>query len=62
MAPPSGNVYRNYFDNKTLSDLTLRIGDRSIHVHRIVLSSHSAYFEKLLTFGFRVRDLLAIPS
>ena len=59
MALSSGAAYKDYFDNKTLSDLTLRIGDRRVYVHRIVLSSHSAYFNKLLTSGFKVRDSLA---
>lgn len=56
MVPSSGEVYKDYFDNKTLFDLALRIGDRLIHVHRIVLSSNSAYFNKLFTGGFKVRD------
>ena len=62
MAPSSGNVYKDYFDNQTLSDLTLRIGDRQVHVHRIVLSSHSAYFEALLTSGFKVREIMELSS
>lgn len=60
MAPSPGAVYNDYFNNKTLSDLTIRIGDRQVHVHRIVLSSHSAYFNKLLTSGFKVRGALAL--
>jgi hypothetical protein len=59
MAPSSREVYKDYFDNQTLSDLTLRIGDRRIPVHRIVLSSHSAYFNRLFTSGFKVRSYLA---
>jgi hypothetical protein len=50
VAPSPGAVYKDYFDNEKLSDLTIRIGDRRIHVHRLVLSSHSAYFNTLLTF------------
>lgn len=60
MALSSGAAYKDYFDNKTLSDLTLRISDRRVYAHRIVLSSHSAYFNKLLTSGFKIRDSLAI--
>ena len=50
MAPSSGtDNYTTYFDNEKLSDLTIRLGDRCVFVHRIVLCRHLAYFEKLLT-------------
>ena len=56
MALSSGSdIYKAYFDDPTLSDVTIRLSDRTIHVHRIVLCRRSVYFEKLILGGFRVR-------
>ena len=52
-------MWKDYFDNTTLSDLTIRLDDRAVHVHRIVLCRGSEYFEKLLTSQFMVRKLEA---
>ena len=57
MAPSSGTdtaFHKHYFDDPTLSDLTLRLSDRAVYVHRIVLCRRSAYFEKLTLGGFKV--------
>jgi hypothetical protein len=53
MASPE--LWKDYFDNPTLSKLTIRLSDRLVHVHRIVLCRGSEYFEKLLTGSFKVR-------
>lgn len=53
MAPPE--LWRDYFDSPTFSDLTIRLNDRLVHVHRIVLCRGSPYFEKLLAGSFKVR-------
>lgn len=45
---------KTYFDDPSLSDLTIKLSDRSVHVHRIVLCRGSKYFEKLITGQFQV--------
>ena len=54
-SPPA--PWKDYFDNPTLSDLTIRLSDRVVHVHRIVLCCGSEYFEKLLTGNFKASHL-----
>ena len=51
MAPPPA-LWEDYFHSPTLSDLTIRLSDRDVHVHRIVLCRGSEYFQKLLTGSF----------
>jgi hypothetical protein len=50
----ASDVFKDYFDDPTLSDLTIRLSDRSIHVHRIVLCRKSEYFNSMLTGNFQV--------
>ena len=45
---------KNYFDDPIFSDLTIRLSDRSINTHRIVLCRKSEYFRTLLTGHFKV--------
>ena len=60
MANPQNNsavesdLYNAFFDDATLSDLTLQLSDRTVRVHRIVLCRKSEYFTKLLTGQFQV--------
>jgi hypothetical protein len=49
-------LWQDYFDDPTLSDLTIRLCDRVVHVHRIVLCRGSEYFAKLLTGSFKARN------
>jgi hypothetical protein len=60
MADPNAkpDFYKAFFDDATLSDLTIRLSDRAIQVHRIVLCRRSEYFTKLLTGRFKVCPLL----
>ena len=55
MASPKS--WKDYFDSPTLSDLTIRLSDRTVHAHRIVLCRGSEYFEKPLTGNFKVRRI-----
>jgi len=61
MANPRNNravesdLYEAFFDDATLSDLTIQLSDRTVRVHRIVLCRKSEYFTKLLTGSFKVR-------
>lgn len=55
--PPK--VFKDYFDDPTLSDLTIRLSDRCVHVHRIILCRNSEYFRKLILTGFKVSDAIA---
>jgi hypothetical protein len=48
------DLYRSYLDDPSLSDLTLKLSDRAVHVHRIVLCRASEYFTSLLTRSFQV--------
>jgi len=50
-------LWKDYFDNPTFSDLTIRLSDRVVRVHRIVLCRGSEYFEKLLTGNFKASHL-----
>jgi hypothetical protein len=54
MAPPTLELYRSYFDDPTLSDLTIKFSDRTVHAHRITLCRASQYFTSLLTGSFQV--------
>ena len=55
------DLYKAFFDDATLSDLTIQLSDRTVRVHRIVLCRKSEYFTKLLTGRFQVcSDRLAI--
>lgn len=60
MATPQDNpafeseLYKAFFDDATLSDLTIQLSDRAVRVHRIVLCRKSKYFTKLLTGRFQV--------
>lgn len=51
---PTSRLYKAYFDDPTLSDLTIQLSDRTVHVHRIVLCRGSEYFTKTLTGRFQV--------
>jgi hypothetical protein len=57
MDPPTLDVYKSYFDDPTLSDLTLKLSDRTVHIHRIVLCRASEYFTSLPTGSFQVIPL-----
>jgi hypothetical protein len=52
------DLYRSFLDDPTLSDLTLKLDDRTVHVHRIVLCRALEYFTSLLTRSFQV----SLPS
>lgn len=58
--PLASKLYKHYFNNPTLSDLTIRLSDRTVHAHRIVLCRGSQYFTALLTGNFQVSDHLSI--
>jgi hypothetical protein len=51
---PNFDVYKSYFNEPTLSDLTIRLSDRTIYVDRRTLCRRSAYFEKLILGPFKV--------
>jgi hypothetical protein len=53
MASSSGEIYKTYFNNPTLSDLTIVLSDQNVFVHRIVLCRRSKYFEKLVLNGLK---------
>lgn len=52
--PASSKLYKAYVNDSTLSDLTIRLGDKTVHTHRIVLCRGSEYFTKMLTGRFQV--------
>jgi hypothetical protein len=60
LAPPvpatisERQLYKTYFDDPTLSDLTIKLGDRTVQVHRIVLCRVSEHFVLLLKDNLQV--------
>ena len=63
MAPSSGDIYKNSFNDSTLSDLTILLSDRKVYVHRIILCRRSKYFNKLILNGFKVSEkIIALLS
>lgn len=63
MAPSSGDIYKNYFNDSTLSDLTILLSDRKVYVHRIILCRRSKYFNKLILNGIKVSEkIIALLS
>jgi hypothetical protein len=54
-------LYKTHFDDTTHSDLTIKLSDRSVHVHRIILCRGSEYFDKLLTGRFKVSTPPRVP-
>jgi hypothetical protein len=58
--PPPLN--KTYFNDSTLSDLTIKLSDRSVYVHRIILCRGSEYFDKLLTGRFKVNTHPRVPQ
>ena len=47
-------LYKAFFDDATLSDLTIPLSARTVQEHRIVLCRKSQYFTKLLIGRFQV--------
>lgn len=47
-------MFKDHFDDATFSDLTIRLSDRTLKVHRVVLCRQSQYFSTLLTGPFKV--------
>ena len=47
-------LYKAYFDDPSLSDFTIKLSDRSVHLHRVVLCRGSEYFANLLDGRFQV--------
>ena len=51
---PGRQLHKTYFDDPRHSDLTIVLGDRSVHAHRVVLSRVSEYFDLLFENNHRV--------
>jgi hypothetical protein len=54
VASSERQLYKTFFDDVTLSDLTIKLGDRTVQVHRIVLCRVSEYFASLLKDNLQV--------
>jgi hypothetical protein len=44
--PPA--LFKTYFDDPTMSDITIMLQSRTVHAHGIVLCRGSEYFSNLL--------------
>ncbi|GAB7324721.1 hypothetical protein MBLNU13_g08580t1 [Cladosporium sp. NU13] len=51
--PSTSKLYKAFLDDPTLSDVTIRLSDRSLYAHHIVLCHGSEYFAKMLTGRFQ---------
>lgn len=49
---PSANQLDRYYNSPVLSDVIIRIGDRRIHAHKMILSLSSPYFRSAFTGPF----------
>jgi hypothetical protein len=56
----SGDVVNFHFDDPTFSDLTIKLSDRVVHVHQVVLCRGSQYFTSLLAGKFMVGSHLRL--
>jgi hypothetical protein len=60
MAPATTTVAKSrdkvhsYFDDSTFSDITIKLSDRVVRLHRVVLYQGSEYFRSLLAGNFKV--------
>jgi hypothetical protein len=50
----SRDMVNSHFDDQTFSDLEIKLSDRVVHVHRVVLCRGSEYFTSLPTGSFKV--------
>lgn len=57
---PLPNTYR-YYNAATFSDAVIRCGEKEFKVHRVVLSSHSAFFLKMCTGNWKACPFLRGP-
>jgi hypothetical protein len=48
------DIYDTYFDDPKFSDLTIKLSDRTVHVHRVMLCRGSQYFKSLLADSSKV--------
>lgn len=53
-------LFKAYFDDPAMSDITVKLSDRCLHLHRIVLCRASEYFSTLLAGHFEVKTLAAL--
>lgn len=54
----------SFFDNETLSNVTVYFSGYSLHAHKVILSSMSSYFKAAFTNGLEVRrvsDSIGVP-
>lgn len=54
-------LHRAFLDDPTLSDVTIRLGNRLVYAHRNVLCRGSKYFTSLLNGRFQVSKMPATP-
>ena len=55
--PSTSKLYKAFLNDPMLSDVTIRLGDRSLYAHRIVLCRGSEYFARMLTGRFQVSHM-----
>ena len=51
--PPA--LFKTYFDDLKMSDITICLNDRTVFLHKIVLCRGSEYFSNLLSEASHVR-------
>ena len=58
----SSKLYKAFLDDPALSDLTIRLSDRTVYAHRIVLCRGSEYFANMFTGRFQVSQMPTAPT
>ena len=51
---PDFDISKSYFNDSTLSNRTIRFGDKTIYIHDVILCRRSKYFRKLILGPFKV--------
>lgn len=59
--PFTSKLYKAFINDRMLSDLTIRLDDRSVYAYRIVLCRGSEYFSRMLTGHFQVSQRPTAP-
>lgn len=52
----------SFFNNKSLSDVTIKFGSESVSAHKVMLSQRSSYFKNMFCGSFKACLCLLFPE